>query len=100
MDFCAQYASFGPDLVLDMYSPLVQTVPEPNSEKLHMVVNHSSGKYLLNSMIDLKDIAGVKLDGIASLGVSLQSFRQEDPVSELAAAAGAAAAAGTQQEQQ
>ena len=51
-------------------------------------------------MVDLKDIAGVKLDGIASLGVLLQSFRQEDPVSELAAAAGAAAAAGTQQEQQ
>jgi hypothetical protein len=44
-----------------------------------MVVHHSSGKYSLNSMIDPKDIAGVKLDGINSLGSSLRSFKAEDP---------------------
>jgi hypothetical protein len=48
-----------------------------------MVVDHSSEKYSLNSMIDPKDIAGVKLDGVASLGVSLRSFRREDSISEL-----------------
>ena len=57
-----------------MYSPLVHTIPKPSSEKLRMVFDHSAGKYFLNSMIDPKDIAGIKLDGIKSLGASLRSF--------------------------
>jgi hypothetical protein len=48
-----------------------------------MVVDHSAGVYSLNSMIDPKDIAGVKLDGIVSLGTSLRAFRHTDPTSEL-----------------
>jgi hypothetical protein len=64
-------ASFSPDLLPGMYSLSVHAVPKPNSEKLHIVVDHSSEKYLLNSMIDPKDIAGIKLDGVASLGVLL-----------------------------
>src|ERR1700722_10148037 len=48
-----------------------------------MVVDHSAGKYSLNSMIDSKEIAGVKLDGINSFGASLRSFKAKDPISEL-----------------
>ena len=62
-----------------MYSPLAHTIPKPSSEKLHMVVDHSTGKYSLNSMIDPKDIAGVKLNSIKSLGASLRSFRAKTP---------------------
>jgi len=76
-------APFGPDLLPGMYSPPVHAVPKPASEKLRMVVDHSAGKYSLNSMIDSKDIAGVKLDGINSLGASLRSFKTKDPVSQL-----------------
>jgi hypothetical protein len=76
-------APFGPDLLPGMYSPPVHAVPKPASKKLRMVVDHSSGKYSLNSMIDSKDIAGVKLDGINSFGTSLRSFKAEDSVSKL-----------------
>jgi len=76
-------APFGPDLLPGMYSPPVHAIPKPSSEKLRMVVDHSAGKYSLNSMIDPKDIAGVKLDGIKSLGSSLRSFRSKNPDSEL-----------------
>jgi len=76
-------APFGPDLLPAMYSPPVHAVPKPASEKLCMVVDHSAGKYSLNSMIDPKDIAGVKLDGINSLGFLLRSFRTDNPNSEL-----------------
>jgi hypothetical protein len=76
-------APFGPDLLPGMYSPLVHAVPKPASEKLRMVVDHSAGKYSLNSMIDPKDIASVKLDGINSLGSSLRSFKTTDLNSEL-----------------
>ena len=68
-------APFRPDLLPGMYSPPIHTIPKPSSEKLHMVINHSAGKYSLNSMIDPKDIASVKLDSIYSLGASLRAFR-------------------------
>ena len=48
-----------------------------------MVVNHSTGKYSLNSMIDPKDITGIKLYGIHSLGVSLRAFRAKNPETNL-----------------
>ena len=72
-------APFRPDLLPGMYSPPVHTIPKPSSEKLCMVVDHSAGKYSLNSMINPKDIVGVKLDGIHSLRVSLRAFRANDP---------------------
>ena len=74
---------FGPDLLPGMYSPPMHTIPKLSSKKLCMVVDHSAGKYSLNSMINPKDIAGVKLDGIHSLGVSLRAFRANDPHSDL-----------------
>ena len=74
---------FGPDLLPGMYSPPIHSIPIPSSEKLRMVIDHSAGKYSLNSMIDPKDIAGVKLDNIHSLGISLRLFRARHPNSEL-----------------
>ena len=44
-----------------------------------MVVDQSAGKYSLNSMINPKDITGVKLDGIHSL----RAFRANNPDSDL-----------------
>ena len=76
-------APFGPDLLPGMYSPPMHTVPKPSSEKLHMVVDHSASKYSLNSITDPKDITGIKLDGIHSLGVSLKAFRAENPKANL-----------------
>ena len=66
-----------------MYNLPVHTIPKPSSKKLRMVVDHSAGKYSLNSIIDRKDIAGVKLDDIKSLGAALKSFRAKNPQSEL-----------------
>ena len=74
---------FGPDLLPGMYSPPVHTILKPSSEKLCMVVDHSAGKYSLNSIIDPKDIAGVKLNEIHSLGISLRTFRADNPNAKL-----------------
>ncbi|KAG1723384.1 hypothetical protein EDD22DRAFT_745547, partial [Suillus occidentalis] len=62
---------FGPDLLAGMYSTPVHVVPKPNSTKLRLVVDHSAGEFSLNSMINLDDSSGVKLDGMRSLGLSL-----------------------------
>jgi len=68
---------FGPDLLGGMYSTPVHVVPKPNSSKLRLVVDHSAGEFSLNSMINLDDSSGVKLDGMRSLGLSLLQFRRE-----------------------
>jgi hypothetical protein len=66
---------FGPDLLPGMYSTPIHVVPKPHSMKLRLIMDHSAGSYLLNSMIDLSDTTGVKLDGMRSLGLSLLQFR-------------------------
>ncbi|KIK77951.1 hypothetical protein PAXRUDRAFT_165311, partial [Paxillus rubicundulus Ve08.2h10] len=70
---------FGPDLLPGMYSIPVHAVPKPHSTKLHLIVNHSTGTHSLNSMIDHNLIAGVKMDGIQSLGQSLLDFCVKHP---------------------
>jgi hypothetical protein len=67
---------FGPDLLPGMYSTPIHVVPKPHSTKLRLIVDHSTGSYSLNSMIDLSDTTGVKLDGMRSLGLSLLQFRR------------------------
>jgi hypothetical protein len=52
----------------------VHIVPKPPDDKLRLVVDHSAGPYSINSMIDHQSIAGVKLDGIKSLGDSIRAF--------------------------
>ncbi|KIK82337.1 hypothetical protein PAXRUDRAFT_153928, partial [Paxillus rubicundulus Ve08.2h10] len=64
-------APFGPDLLPGMYSIPVHAVPKPHSTKLRLIVDHSAGTHSLNSMIDRDLIAGIKMDGIQSLGRSL-----------------------------
>jgi hypothetical protein len=71
--------SFGRDLLPGMYSMPMHTIPKPNSDKLHLVVNHTTGNYSLNFMIDSDAIKGTKLDGLHSLGASLLHFRKEHP---------------------
>jgi hypothetical protein len=68
---------FGPDLLGGMYSTPVHVILKPNSSKLHLVVDHSAGEFSLNSMINLDDSSGVKLDGMRSLGLSLLQFHRE-----------------------
>jgi len=57
----------------------VHVVPKPPDDKLRLVVDHSAGPYSINSMIDRQSIAGVKLDGIKSLGDSIRAFRTSHP---------------------
>jgi hypothetical protein len=59
-----------------MYSMPIHIVPKPHSTKLRLIVDHSAGAYSLNSMINLSDTSGVKLDGMQSLGLSLLQFRR------------------------
>jgi hypothetical protein len=75
--------SFGTDLYPGMYSVPMHTVPKPNSDKLHLVVDHTAGDYSLNSMIECDVIKGTKLDGLHSLGVSLLRFHEQHPNVEL-----------------
>jgi hypothetical protein len=53
----------------------VHVVPKPPDDKLRLVVNHSAGPFSINSLIDRQSIAGVKLDGIKTLGDSIRAFR-------------------------
>ena len=48
-------------------------------DKLHLIVDHSTGSCLINSMIDQDSISGVKLDGIKTLGDSIRAFRASQP---------------------
>ena len=54
-----------------MYSPPVNTVPKPGTDTLHLMVDHSSGKFGLNMMIAPEDISGIHMDGIRTLGASI-----------------------------
>ncbi|KAG2343752.1 hypothetical protein BDR05DRAFT_854218, partial [Suillus weaverae] len=63
--------SFGTDLLPGMYSILMHMVAKPTSDKLCLVVDHTAGKYSLNSIIDSDSIKGTKLNGSHSLGASL-----------------------------
>ena len=53
--------SFRMELLPGMYSPLVHSVPKPDSDTMQLVVDHSSGDFSPNSMITWEDIAGVLL---------------------------------------
>jgi len=57
----------------------VHVVPKPPGDKLCLVVDHSTSPYSINSMIDRQSIAGVKLDGIQTLGDSIRAFHASHP---------------------
>ncbi|KIL70715.1 hypothetical protein M378DRAFT_155654 [Amanita muscaria Koide BX008] len=69
--------AFGKDLLPGMYSMPIHAVPKPSSGKLRLVVDHSSPKFSLNSMISRGDIAGAKLDSIKDLVDSILQFRRK-----------------------
>ena len=62
--------AFGPDLFPGMTSIPIGVVPKPHSDKLHLIVDQSSGDHSLNSFISREHIA-VPLDNLHSLGTSL-----------------------------
>ena len=66
---------FGSNILPGMNNVPVHSVPKPHSDKLHLVVDHSAGSFSINSLIDRQAIAGVKLDGIRSLGDSIRELR-------------------------
>src|SRR6202042_72525 len=57
----------------------VHVVPKPPDDKLCLVIDHSAGPYSINSLIDRQSIAGVKLDGIKTLGDSIRVFCANHP---------------------
>ena len=69
-----QFSKLFTDLLPGMYVVPVHVTPKA-VDKLHLVVNHSAGEFSINSMIDRQDVAGVKLDGIKTLGDSIRAFR-------------------------
>lgn len=70
---------FGSDLLPRMNTVPVHSVPKPHLDKLCLIVDHSASVYSINSMIDQEAIAGVKLDGIHTLGDSIGALHCSDP---------------------
>ncbi|KIY50106.1 hypothetical protein FISHEDRAFT_72026 [Fistulina hepatica ATCC 64428] len=65
---------FGPDLLPGMYVVPVWVVPQPHSTGLRLVIDHSAGRYSLNSMIPKAECT-VHLDGLQQLGEALIAVR-------------------------
>jgi hypothetical protein len=57
----------------------IHAVPKPGSSKFHLVTDHSTGQFALNSMISREDIAGVTLDNVQDLGNALRYLQQQQP---------------------
>ena len=75
--------SFRTELLPGMFSPLVHAVPKPDSNMMHLVVDHSSGDFSPNSMIAWEDVTGVQLDGLHTLGVSIMRSKLNCPGADL-----------------
>jgi hypothetical protein len=69
-------ALFGPDLLPGMYSMPIHAVPKPDGLDLRMVMDHSTGRYALNSVIPHSSIVGTPLDNSKHFGSSLLNFRK------------------------
>ena len=68
---------FGTDLLVGQYSMSSYAVPKKEPHKFRLVVNHSAGKYALNSMIPREDVSGTSLDMIKDLVDSVIQCRRE-----------------------
>ena len=62
--------AFGPELLPGMISISIGAVPKPHLDKLHLVVDQSSGDYSPNSLIP-RELVAVPLDSLHDLGTSL-----------------------------
>ena len=76
-------ALFRTELLPGMCSPLVHAVLKPKSETMQLVVDHSSRDFSPNSMITHENIAGIQLDGLCSLSVSLMQIKLRHPSANL-----------------
>ena len=74
---------FGMELLPGMYSPPVNAVPNPDSDMMRLVVDHSSGDFSPNSIIVWEDVMGVWLDGLHTLGVSIMWSKHNCPSADL-----------------
>ena len=68
--------SFGLKLLPGMYSMPVHAVPKPSSVDLCLVMDHSTGPFSLNSMIEHSRVTGFPLDNLHHLGEILLDMRQ------------------------
>ena len=75
--------SFRTELLPGMYSLLVHAIPKPDSNMMCLVMDHSSGDFSPNSMIAWEDFAGVQLDGLHTLGVSIMQSKLNCPGADL-----------------
>ena len=74
--------AFGEDLLPGMYSIPIGVVPKPHTDgkKFRLVVDHSTGKFSLNSFISRED-AKTHLDTLHQLGKALVDAKQQYPSS-------------------
>ena len=75
---CGRFSKpFGTELLAGQYSMASYAVPKKEPHRFRLVVNHSAGKYALNSMILREDILGTSLDMIKDLADSIIQYRRE-----------------------
>ena len=74
---------FRTELLPGMYSLPVHTVPKPDSDMMHLVVDHSSGDFSPNLMVVWEDVAEVHLDRLHTLGVSIMWIKHNCPNADL-----------------
>lgn len=72
----------GPDLLPGMYSMPIHAVLKEGG-KYRLVMNHSTGDFSLNSMIDKGDITGITLDNMQDLGGAIREYRRSHPDDDL-----------------
>ena len=84
-EIAAEYfsESFRMELLLGMYSLPVHATPKPDSDTMHLIVDHSSGDFSPNSMIAWEDVVGVQLDRLHTLGVSIMQSKHNCPSADL-----------------
>ena len=70
---------FRMELLPGMYSLPVHTMPKPDSDMMWLIIDHSSRDFNPNSMITQKDVMGVWLYGLHTLGVSIMWIKHDFP---------------------
>ena len=64
--------TFSPDLLPGMFSPPIDAIPKPHSDKLPLINDHSAGIHSLNLWIKKED-GPVQLDNLQDFGTLLRS---------------------------
>lgn len=77
--FGARLPSFGPDLLPGMYSTPVFAVPKPHSDDLRLCSHMSAGDFCQNSMMDMSETKGARLDTMHNFISALLRYRSSHP---------------------